>query len=108
MKPRLKYAVVLVTVPDMKKARRLAGTALESRLVACANLVPGIVSHYWWKGKVERASEVLLLLKTRTDRIAALEEFILEKHPYDTPEFMVLEVTRGNKRYLNWLSESLT
>ena len=102
-----KFAVALVTAPDMKTARKLARAALEARLIACANVIPKIESHYWWRGKIETGPEVLLLLKTTTARLAALEKLILAKHPYDTPEFLVLRVERGNKRYLDWLQESV-
>jgi len=61
-------AVVLVTAPDIRVARKLARAALEGRLIACANLVPGVESHYWWQGKIERGSEVLLMLKTTRAR----------------------------------------
>jgi len=107
MKQMTKYAVVLVTAPDLRKARALAKAALEARLIACANLVPGIESHYRWQGKVQHGAEVLLLLKTATTRLAALERLIVAKHPYDTPEFVVLPVEGGNKRYLDWLQKSV-
>ena len=103
MKPTGKYAVVLVTAPDVKTARKLARAALAARLIACANLIPKIESHYCWQGKIERGAEVLLVLKTTTARLAALEKLIVTRHPYDTAEFLVLPVTRGNKRYLDWV-----
>ena len=59
------FAVVLVTAPDMDLARRLAKGALEAKLAACANIVPAVESHYWWKGKLESSDEVLLIFKTR-------------------------------------------
>ena len=107
MKPTERYAVVLVTAPDVKTARKLARAALAARLVACANLIPKIESHYRWQGKIESGAEVLLVLKTTTARLGALEKMILAKHPYDTPEFLVLPISRGNKRYLNWVAESV-
>jgi len=107
MKPTTKYAVVLVTAPDVETARKLARAALKARLIACANLIPRIESHYWWRGKIEREAEVLLVLKTTTARLAALEKLILARHPYDTPEFLVLPITRGNRRYLNWVEQSV-
>ena len=107
MKPAGKHAVVLVTAPDLKTARKLARAALEARLIACANLIPRIESHYWWQGKIEAGAEVLLVLKTTTARLAALEKMILARHPYDTPEFLVLPVTRGTKRYLDWVDQSV-
>ena len=107
MKPAGKPAVVLVTAPDLKTARQLAKAGLKARLIACANLVPGIESHYWWQGKVEQSGEVLLILKTTSRCLERLEKFILTEHPYDTPEFLVLPLSGGNQRYLDWLSGSV-
>ena len=106
MKPATKFAIVLVTAPDLKTARALAKSALAARLIACANLVPKIESHYWWQGKIESGTEVLLVLKTQKSKLAALEKLVLARHPYDTPEFIVLPLSAGNKNYLNWLAEN--
>jgi|SRR5208283_1142138 len=107
MKSATSFAIVLVTAPDLKTARALAKAALSARLIACANLVPKIESHYWWQGKIESSAEVLLILKTRKSKLAALEKLVLAKHPYDTPEFLVLLVGAGNHKYLDWLAASL-
>ncbi|MFZ0828940.1 MAG: divalent-cation tolerance protein CutA [Verrucomicrobiia bacterium] len=106
MKPTTKYAVVLVTAPNRKTARALARVALSARLIACANLVPNIESHYWWRGKIESGTETLLVLKTQKSKLAALEQLVLARHPYDTPEFVVLPLNAGNKKYLDWLAKS--
>jgi periplasmic divalent cation tolerance protein len=105
MKPAARFALVLVTVPDLKTARALARSALAARLIACANLLPKIESHYRWQGKLETSKEVLLLLKTTKSRLAALEKLILAQHPYDTPEFLVLPLRAGSPKYLAWLAE---
>jgi periplasmic divalent cation tolerance protein len=94
---------VLVTAPNVKVARHLARAALRMRLVACVNLIPRTESHYWWRGKMEKGAEVLMILKTRAFHLAKLEKLLLEKHPYDTPEFVALELSGGNERYLDWL-----
>ena len=107
MKRTGKFAVVLVTTPDVKTARAFARAALKSRLVACANLMPRIESNYWWRGKIEVGAEVLLIMKTTTARLAALEKLIVATHPYETPEFVVLPVSRGNRRYLDWVEASV-
>lgn len=107
MKSARKYALALVTAPDLKVARRLARGALQARLIACANLLPKIESHYRWQGKIEKGTEVLLLLKTTRARLASLEKFIVDNHPYDTPEFLVVDLSRGNRRYLQWLCDSV-
>lgn len=101
-----KCRLVMVTAPDIKTARRLARAALKARLVACANLVPQIESHYWWQGRIERGNEVLLLLKTTTAALDRLEKLVLAEHPYDTPEFLVLPLSAGNRKYLTWVTRS--
>ena len=103
----VKFFVVLVTAPNLRVARTLARGALRERLVACANLVPAIESHYWWQGKMESSTEVLILFKTAKRKLAPLEKFILAHHPYDTPEFVVVPITGGTKRYLSWLDASV-
>jgi len=107
MKSARNFAVVLVTAPDLKTARTLAKAALQARLAACANLILGVESHYWWQRKLERSNEVLLVFKSVRSKLPALEKLILAKHPYDTPEFIVLPLTGGTVRYLDWLSVSV-
>ena len=107
MKSASQFAIVLVTAPDLKTARKLAQAALQARLVACANLIPKMESHYWWQGKIESSAEVVLVFKTARKKLGALEKLILERHPYDTPEFLVLPLSAGSERYLAWLSSSL-
>lgn len=94
--------IVLVTAPNLKIARKLARAALQARFIACANIVPGVESHYWWKGKVESGKEVLLLFKTTARNLAALEKLILKLHPYDTAEFVALPLDSVTPRYLKW------
>lgn len=108
MKAANRFVLVLITAPDLKTARALAKAALLARQAACANLIPRIESHYWWQGKLEQGKEVLLLLKTTELKVTALERTILARHPYDTPEFLVLRLTRGTERYLGWLAESVS
>lgn len=106
MKSAEKFAIVFVTAPDLKTARRLVQTALRSRLIACANLISRIESHYWWQGKIQCSPEVMLILKTKKACVTALEKIIVAEHPYETPEFIVLPLNRGNQRYLDWLGNT--
>jgi periplasmic divalent cation tolerance protein len=99
--------VVLVTAPDLKTARKLARGALAERLIACANLVPRVESHYVWQGKVEQSAEVLMVMKTTQRRLTELEEFVRANHPYDTAEFLVLPVADGTVKYLAWITASV-
>jgi len=107
MKALAPFSIVFVSAPELKTARILARAALQSRLVACANLIPKIESHYWWQGKLESSAEVLVLFKTTKGKLKALEKLIIANHPYDTPEFLVLPIVAGNKRYLDWVIESI-
>jgi periplasmic divalent cation tolerance protein len=107
MKSAAQFYIVLVTAPNRKAARHVAKTALQARLVACANLVPGLESHYWWKGRIESAAEVLVIFKTVKKNLRKLETLVLKNHPYDTPEFVVVRLTAGSRRYLDWLVRSV-
>jgi periplasmic divalent cation tolerance protein len=106
MKRTNKFKIVLVTAPDLKTARRLARAALKARLIACANLVPKVESHYWWQGKLEHGCEVLMILKASRPTLPKLEKLILRLHPYDTAEFIVLALNHGSERYLAWWEQS--
>ena len=108
MKQATNTVLVLVTAPKLNTARALAKAALSARLVACANLIHKIESHYWWQGNLESSAEVLIIFKTTKANLKALEKLIIANHPYDTPEFLVLPILAGNKRYLDWLSQSVT
>jgi periplasmic divalent cation tolerance protein len=107
MRPGKEYACVFVTAPTMTVARKIATAVLKERLVACANLVPKIESHYWWQGKLESASEVLIIFKTARKKLEALEACILKNHPYDTPEVIELHLDSGNEKYLAWIGASV-
>ena len=95
--------VALATAPDAEVAARIAHALVEERLAACANLVPQVRSIYRWQGRVEDASEVLLVIKTRADRVEALAERLRALHPYDLPELLVLPVEGGLAPYLDWV-----
>ena len=102
----MKAVVVLVTAPDLKAARRLADALVGERLAACVTAVPGAASTYRWKGKVERAREVVLMIKTRASLAKRLERRVRELHPYEVPEILALPVASGEARYLRWIGES--
>jgi len=101
------FYVVLVTAKDRAEARHIGERLVEERLVACANVVPGVDSTYWWKGKVERASEALLLMKTSSEKLDRLISRVKELHSYEVPEVLALPIERGSPEYLKWLKESL-
>ncbi len=94
---------VLITAPDIDVARRLARALLDQHLIACANLLPAVTSLYHWEGAIEEDSEVLMVCKTRAERLAAIEALLSAEHPYDVPECIALEPARVEPRYLAWL-----
>ena len=71
------------------------------------NIISGVESHYWWQGKLDRSSELLLIIKTTSRRLASLEKLVVAEHPYDTPEFIAFPLTSGNSKYLSWLQASV-
>lgn len=103
----MKYLAVFSTVPSGKEALRIASLLVTNRVAACVNVIPGLRSYFWWKGKVDRCRENLLVIKTSKSRFKALEKFLKKVHPYDVPEIVALPIEKGNKKYLDWILESL-
>ena len=104
-----KYRAVLVMCGTLVEARRIARHVVSNRLAACANIVLSPAeSIYRWKGKLERAREYLLVMKTTAKHLAELERAVLRLHSYDVPEFIALPITEGSVKYLFWLDTSVT
>ncbi len=100
--------MVLVTCGSMKEARKIARGVVGKRLAACVNIATAAVeSVYRWKGKVETASEFLLVMKTVSSRLGELEKEVKRLHSYEVPEFVVMEIKAGSKEYLGWVEESV-
>ncbi len=99
--------VVLVTAPSEAMARELGQRLVDERLAACVNVVPGVTSIFVWEGKREEVSEALLVIKTRAERYPALQQRVLELHPYSVPEVLALAVEAGAPAYLRWVQDSV-
>jgi periplasmic divalent cation tolerance protein len=100
--------IVLVTCPSLAVARKIARTVVQKRLAACVNVVRSPVeSFYTWKEKLEEAREYLLVIKTVSERLKKLEREVHRLHSYDVPEFIVLPIIAGSRKYLSWLGESV-
>jgi periplasmic divalent cation tolerance protein len=95
--------LALSTCPDEASARRLAETLVTESLAACVNRVANVRSSYIWDGRLQDDGEILLIIKTTADRLAALQQRLGELHPYDLPELVVTNVTGGNEQYLEWI-----
>lgn len=99
--------IVLISCGSRAEARRIARALVEARLAACVNIVEAPVeSIYRWNGKVERAREFLLIVKSSRKRFAALEAQVRQMHSYDVPEIVAVPIERGSRAYLAWLDES--
>ena len=98
--------LVLTTFPADGDAEKIAATLVEERLAACVNILPVMRSIYRWQGKVERADERQLVIKTGLGRMPALEKRVKELHPYAVPEFLTLMVDGSAKDYLDWVADS--
>lgn len=99
--------IVLVTCGSLAEGRKIARKVVEKRLAACVNVMTGAVeSHYHWKGKLERAREFLLVMKTTRARLAELKKVVKRLHSYEVAEFLVMKVESGAKEYLEWVVEN--
>lgn len=95
--------VVLMTAPDVGVAGRVARALLDERLIACANVLPGVTSIYRWQGAVHTEAECLVVMKTGEVRVPRLLERAAALHPYDVPELLVLKVDGGLPEYCRWV-----
>jgi periplasmic divalent cation tolerance protein len=101
--PSSSARIALSTAPDAATAEVIASALVARRIAACVNVLPGVTSIYRWKGAVERAAEVLMVIKTASGRLAELEAAIAELHPYEVPELVVLAPERVEAKYLAWI-----
>ncbi|KAK3605244.1 hypothetical protein CHS0354_037644 [Potamilus streckersoni] len=102
------HSMAFVTVPNVDVARKLAHGIIQNRLAACVNIIPGLTSVYEWKGKVEEDSELLLMIKTATDKVADLSKFVRENHPYECAEVISSKIDDGNPPYLKWIGDTVS
>jgi periplasmic divalent cation tolerance protein len=95
--------LVYTTWPSIVEAERAGRSIVEKRLAACVNILPGMVSHYWWQGKIERAEEAVMIFKTRASLAEAVRAAVKETHSYTTPSIMVLPVESLDADYHKWI-----
>jgi periplasmic divalent cation tolerance protein len=99
--------LVLTALGAPPDAQRIARALVEERLAACVNVVPGVVSVYRWKGAVEQEGELILIIKTMAQQVDTLKARLLELHPYELPEVVVIPIVGGHQAYLDWLAEQV-
>jgi periplasmic divalent cation tolerance protein len=96
---------LILATCSAERAEPLLRTLLEERLVGCGNLVPGVISHYWWKGAIERDQEVLMLMETTAELAAEATARLRALHPYDVPKILVIEPAGADADYVRWLGD---
>jgi len=102
------YSVILVTAPNKKEAKNIATALVESRLAACVNIVAAVESVFRWQGKVDRAAEILLIIKSQRKKLPRIIRMIKSLHSYKVPEIIALPIIAGEKNYLKWIDECLS
>ena len=102
------HIIVFVTAKDKVEANAIAQDLLQDKLIACANIVDGIQSLFWWQGKIDENRETMLVLKTRRDLFDRVSSKVKELHSYDTPEIIALPIIQGSDDYLNWINSSVS
>ncbi|MGE0267982.1 MAG: divalent-cation tolerance protein CutA [Candidatus Omnitrophota bacterium] len=100
------HIVVFITCKDQPEAKAVADRLLEEKLIACANIVSGVQSMYWWQGKVNSDQEVLMVIKTRKSLFSKIVKTVKTVHSYTVPEIIALPIVAGNEDYLNWINDS--
>lgn len=104
---KMAYALILSTASAKQEAQEIARTLVERKLVACVNIVGPIESVYRWKGEVENSQEILLLMKTESEKFEAVRDAIKSLHSYEVPEVVQIPIENGLPAYLTWISESV-
>lgn len=95
--------LVYTTWPSLVEAERAGRQIVEKRLAACVNILPGMVSHYWWQGQIERAEEAVMVIKTRTSLAEKVREAVKGLHSYQVPAVMVLPAESVDADYYAWI-----
>ncbi len=94
---------MFTTFPDMDSAKKFAHMLVSDRLVACVNLLEGVESVYLWEGEVRADREVMLMIKTRKNRVDVVKRLLVNVHTYDLPECIVMDIDGGYEPYLEWV-----
>ena len=97
--------LVYTTYPSLVEAERIGRALLQRRLAACVNILPGMISHYWWQGAIERGEEVVMIVKTRASLAEGVRAAVKDMHSYPTPAILVLPIEGGEPGYIDWLMQ---
>jgi periplasmic divalent cation tolerance protein len=99
--------VVLITAANKRQSRAIAAALVERKLAACVNVIDRVSSLFWWKGKVDKALEVLMVAKSTRAKLPRIVALVKSMHSYAVPEIIALPIVGGNRDYLDWIDESI-
>ncbi len=103
----MEYVIAFVTTPSVEEAKRIAESLVERKLAACVNVIPQVVSYYWWNGKIESDQEAKLVIKTKSELMEELIESVRKLHSYEICEVTSVPIVGGNADYLKWIDENV-
>lgn len=98
--------IILVTCASKTQAQKIARSLLTKKLVACANIISGVQSAFWWKGKINHKKETVVAIKTRKSNFKKIEREVKDLHSYEVPEIIALPIVYASRDYLNWVIDS--
>jgi periplasmic divalent cation tolerance protein len=101
------FVVILVTASSLEEARKITAVLLDKRKAACVNILPQVHSSFWWQGKIDKAEESLLVIKTTASATQAVIELVKANHSYTVPEIIALPIVGGNPDYLDWINREV-
>ena len=101
------YIIIFVTASTKKEARIIAAALVKKRFAACVNIIERIESLFYWQGKIDRAKEALLIIKSKKSKLKSIIKLVKSLHSYEVPEIIALPIIGGEQKYLNWIDDSL-
>jgi len=102
------HIIVFVTASGKAEAKKIAEALLKHKCAACVNIIKNIESFFWWQGKIDKADEALLVIKTKKTKLAQIIKLVKSVHSYEVPEIIALPIIGGEKKYLKWINESVS
>ncbi len=101
------HIVILITASKKEEARKIAAKLLKEKLVACVNIMDKVESFFWWQGKIDKAAESLIVIKSTKAKFKKIVKSVLSAHSYTVPEIIALPIIAGHKPYLDWIDASI-
>ncbi|KAK2816459.1 hypothetical protein Q7C36_022730 [Tachysurus vachellii] len=101
------HSILLINCPTEQTAKDIGRHIMQKRMAACVNILPPTFTMFYWNGEIQDASEILLLVRTRTSMIQRLTEFVKSIHPYHTPEILSFPIQDGSDSYFKWIDHAV-